>query len=123
VIPVKSTNGRQLFLVDAPQKMQGDTRPFLRPVGITHTATHRKWHQRTWFRKFGGVFREVLGGKSRHSGIACVSRNDRQDACPTNPYPGSDCAPAALPRSTMIFSIIVLSLFQELSSYPQKYFV
>jgi len=29
--------------------------------------------------------------------LACLSRNDRQDACPTNPYPGQVCAPAALP--------------------------
>ncbi len=36
VIPVKSTNGRQLSLVDAPQKMQVDTRPFPCAVEITH---------------------------------------------------------------------------------------
>jgi hypothetical protein len=76
VIPVKSTSGRQLSLVDASQKMQGDTRAFPRPVGITHAAAHRKWHQITRFPKFGGAFRAAFVGRA-----SCLSFVDRQARC------------------------------------------
>jgi hypothetical protein len=38
----------------------------------------------TRFHAFGDVFRKPSVGQSRRGGIACLSRNDRQDACPTN---------------------------------------
>jgi hypothetical protein len=73
VIPVKSTNGRQRSLVDVPREIQGDARPFLRPVEITYTAAHRKWYLRNQFPKFNGVIWADVGDSAATAGLPVMS--------------------------------------------------